>query len=581
MINKIILKIGLALGVFLLWQTPVLAQESVADWYIKDFKTEIRVNQDSSLDITEKILADCGEAIGKHGIFRVFPKKYQTQEGNFILPLRLISITNENGKNLNYSVSSDSATVTYKIGDPDIEVTGENFYEIKYHVKNAIRTGQEDFDEFYWNILGNYWDLEIDKFSAQIYFPSQINKNNTEIYYYTGDLNRKDLDLATYKWAGDNTLEFESSRIASAGEGITVSVTFPKNIITPYTLTFEDRYGYTERAAIIGLFLFLLFPLITFIICRNLWKRYGQDPRFYKTIVPEFEIPENLSPLEMGGIMKKGRLPSSAITAAIIHLGALGYLRIESVSQKVAFVTTSDFKLIRTDKKIATDLYQNEALILERIFNDKNEVNLVDLKSKFYKNIPAISKSLLNDLDARQLVSKKGNQYRLGMIIIGSIGLFLFLQIMSLSPLILAGLFVSALIILLFGLFMAKLTLKGAELNWRIKGFRLYMNTAEKYRSRFQEQEGTLEKLLPYAILFGITKKWLKKMKDIYGEEYFNSYHPVFMAGALSASNFDSFTTAVSEISSSIASNVSSSSSGSSGGGSSGGGGGGGGGGGW
>jgi uncharacterized membrane protein len=167
------------------------------------------------------------------------------------------------------------------------------------------------------------------------------------------------------------------------------------------------------------------------------------------------------------------------------------------------------------------------------------------------------------------------------MIIIGSIGLFLFLQIMSLSPLILAGLFVSALIILLFGLFMAKLTLKGAELNWRIKGFRLYMNTAEKYRSRFQEQEGTLEKLLPYAILFGITKKWLKKMKDIYGEEYFNSYHPVFMAGALSASNFDSFTTAVSEISSSIASNVSSSSSGSSGGGSSGGGGGGGGGGGW
>jgi uncharacterized membrane protein len=167
------------------------------------------------------------------------------------------------------------------------------------------------------------------------------------------------------------------------------------------------------------------------------------------------------------------------------------------------------------------------------------------------------------------------------MITGAGIGMFLCLQFVVIFPVVLASLFVSGLIVIIFGIFMDKLTLRGAELRWRIKGFKLYMNTAEKYRSRFQEKEGMMEKLLPYAILFGITKKWLKKMKAIYGEKYFATYHPAFMAGALAAANFDSFTSAMNEISSSIASNVSPSSSGSSGGGSSGGGGGGGGGGGW
>jgi uncharacterized membrane protein len=128
---------------------------------------------------------------------------------------------------------------------------------------------------------------------------------------------------------------------------------------------------------------------------------------------------------------------------------------------------------------------------------------------------------------------------------------------------------------------MRRFTPRGAELNWRINGFKLYMNTAEKYRSRFQEQEGLIEKLLPYAILFGITKKWLQKMREIYGAEYFANYHPAFMAGSLATLDFDSFMSTVNEISTSISSNVSPSSSGSGGGGSVGGGGGGGGGGGW
>ena len=131
---------------------------------------------------------------------------------------------------------------------------------------------------------------------------------------------------------------------------------------------------------------------------------------------------------------------------------------------------------------------------------------------------------------------------------------------------------------------MQKRTEEGHVLFRRIKGFKLYLDKAEKYRQRFLEKENLFEKFLPYAIVFGITREWIKKMKDIYGEKYFATYHPVWFYGAGIASfNADSFSEAMNSVSTNMASTMSSSpsSSGTGGGGFSGGGGGGGGGGGW
>lgn len=572
---KTFFKILLSLAVLFLWQGPVLARDNVSDWYVKDFQTEITVNSDSSLNITEKILADCGKAPNKHGIFRVFPKNYQTKDGNFILPFELLSITNGEGKSLDYSVVSDNNTITYKIGDSNVDVSGDNFYEIKYRVKNVIRHENQNFDELYYNILGNFWDLDIDKFTAQINFPSEINKDNTEVYYYSGMLGSKNSNLVTGTWTENNTLKIASQRSFLKNEGVTVSVSFPKNIISSYVLTFKDKYGFSVSDMIISLGFFIL----TFFICFYVWKKYGRESRLNKTIVPEFEIPDNLTPIEMGGIMKKGALHNNGVTATIIRLGFLGYLTITKEEQKNVFVG-SDFKLSRTDKVVGAELYEAEKFILDKIFKSKTEINLKDLKNNFYKDLPEISKIISTDLRGRGFIDVSGEKYGIVMFITAGI-LFFSAFIFSYSIIILSSFLMSASVVLIFAFLMSKLTVKGAELELRIKGFKLYMNTAEKYRSRFQEQTGELDKLLPYAILFGITKEWLKKMKDIYGEDYFSTYHPVFMIGVLSISDFSSFSESLNAISEGIASNISPSSSGAGGGGFSGGGAGGGGGGGW
>ena len=71
----------------------------------------------------------------------------------------------------------------------------------------------------------------------------------------------------------------------------------------------------------------------------------------------------------------------------------------------------------------------------------------------------------------------------------------------------------SAIILMIFGLIMPKTTAKGAETIWRIKGFRLYMKTAEKDRQIFYEKENIFEKYLPTRLFsHGESKAWNKFM---------------------------------------------------------------------
>ena len=111
-------------------------------------------------------------------------------------------------------------------------------------------------------------------------------------------------------------------------------------------------------------------------------------------------------------------------------------------------------------------------------------------------------------------------------------------------------------------------------------GFRLYMNTAEKYRQQFAEKAEIFTQLLPYAIVFGCVTRWAKAFEGIDTSQTNGWYvgNRPFQA-ALLASSLESMN---STISTAIASNpAASGSSGFGGGGFSGGGGGGGGGGSW
>jgi uncharacterized membrane protein len=551
------------------------ARTNVTQWYLKDFQSEIQVNKDSTLLITEKITADCGNAVGKHGIFRTLPTVFRTEVKTISMPVELIDITDFNGKSLQYSTQNDysNKTVTWKIGDPDRTVTGENHYLITYKVKNSILFDNPDFDELYWNLNGNFWDLETDSFTGKIVFPAEVTKSNTQIDYYTGSLGAKNKSGATYSWISDNVLQFQSIGMLGIGEGITASVTFPKNIFTPYVPTFWEKYA---------LYLWFIIPLATFSICFIFWEKYGKDPAMKKTIIAEFNAPEKLTPLELGTLFTNGNLKTEFITAAIVNLAVKKIIQIEEVEKTGFLAFGKDYKLIVIDKNKVTTLSNAEQTLFEGIFIGKNEIMLSELKNKFYQNIPAIKKVTLESLEEKKFIEKSGLTFQVIFVVAGFFMVILAI-ILAVNGYLLSlpAMLLTILVVFIFAILMPKRTQMGTEVFWKTQGFKLYMETAEKYRAEFYEKENIFEKLLPYAIMFGMTKLWIKKMKEIYGEEYFNSYHPAwFIGGNLASFDADSFASHISNLSSAMAANVSSGS-GAGGGGGSGGGGGGGGGGGW
>ncbi len=570
-------------GIFFvaLMMTPSFAGAQSRDYlYLSDFDSSIVVNQDGSLSITEKITADFGSLLNKHGIFRVLPTKTKTDKGTYLTPVELVSITDFSGHPLEYKTIKKGGTITWKIGEDDVTVSGLKDYQIKYHVKNAVRR-QNGFDELYWNLNGNYWDIPTERFSADILFPVGINKDNIKLDYYAGALGGNDKALAGYKWMNGQTLHFDSAKGFAVGQGVTVSASFPSDIVELAGLSLSETFPGWQ---------WLFLPLIIFIVLFSLWYRFGRDPHLGKTVIAEYEAPDNLGPLEMGVLDRGVNTINQLITAAIIKMAVIRILTIKEVEKTILVFKRKDYELAKTEDSIAVEaLSPAEKSIYSRIFKDGDSVMLHDLKKDFYKNNIDVEEKTKNLLFNKGYLDKKASKIQ-GMIAFVLLGgcfvIFLITEVVSksgfvFSPLLVASSLVALLIAVLFYCIMPRRTPKGAEVAWKIKGFKLFIKTAEKYRAQFYEKENIFEKILPYAIAFGMTKGWIKKMREIYGDDKFGSMAPAWYVAAGGA-NFDadSFASSMNSISTAIASSTSSSS-GAGGGGSAGGGGGGGGGGGW
>lgn len=539
---------------------PVQAQVERDDWYVQDFRTEINLAIDETLTITEDILADAGNLPDKHGIFRVFPKKFTTTTYSEELPLEIIEVSNGQGQAWSYKKEQQSGAWVLKIGDPDVSVSGVNHFRLVYKTENSVQN-YETADELAWNILGADWQLEIDNFSARITFPEGINKDNTKITVSSGSLGNTENPLTSWQWLDKQNLEITSLGAIRPGEAITVSAFFPKGIVSPVSLPVEPINPWRSIIGSVSLVILAIF------IWLFSWRRWGKQPVQKQSVIAEYDVPDDLSPLEINAISNRGSLTSPAIAATLINLGVKNYLTIDK--EKGRFSDKIYFK--RTDKVLTNDLYFAEAEILEKIFKGGPTVELKKI-SGLSSLMMKLNNSLKKDLKTRGLISLPPRPYSVrlrfaaALILIGSLffwDLAIFLVALAIA---LTFLFVS---------YSDNLSPAGAALNQKIKGFKLYLDTAEKYRARFQERQGDLTKILPYAIVFGLTKQWLRLMEKVQEENPNLVIYPVFLGSGWNLADLHELTGAIESVTAAVSSHVSTSTM------SAGGGAGGGGGGGW
>lgn len=497
-------------------------------WQIEDFKINIDINQDSSIIITEKILADFSDE-PKHGILRNIPVSYRDETGKSLnISFQILGILDESGNPWQYSESHSGIYKVLKIGSPHVTYKEQKTFILKYKVTGAILF-LENHDELFWNAIGTEWDAAINNIAVNVHLPVPVKKEYLSTAVYTGRYGSRSSNIET-RILDEQNIVFTGRRYLPY-EGVTVVVGLPKGIIEPlpvsanYTSsetesTFQSyASSYSSKGFMSLICLILLIPLIlpavVFFIMFSIWKKSGKDPKLEKSVVVEYKVPEDLKPAEMGTLIDD-RIDMRDVSSTIIDLAIRGYLKIIK-RDAMFFQKKFSFVLLKEYNKDES-LSVFERTILDGFFAYANagaSVELLTLENDFYKKLPLIKNDIFERLIEKGFYSKNPEQTGLFYRIISFVFGFLAVFTMVLIP-IGIGLGLSAIIIFCFAKYMPAKTRKGMDVYGKVLGFEEFLMRTEKDKIQYEEQQEIFEKMLPYAICLGISNKWTMIFSDLY-----------------------------------------------------------------
>jgi uncharacterized membrane protein YgcG len=573
------LRLFLCLTVCLLLpSSPLLAKEL----RIERFNAQIDVLPDSSVSVTESITA---HFLGGpwHGLYREIPVEYFTAQGmNYSLFLDVKRITDGAGHPLKYESSRERHYRKLKIFIDNADNSIQTI-NIEYTVSDALKF-HEDFDEFYWNVTGDEWDVPISSVSATITLPSTAK--NIRANFATGAYGSRGQD-AQISVTG-NGVEVRTTAPLPYHHGLTVAVAF-------------DKGALHEPTALDKTVLFLrsnwplLLPFLVAAIMYWIWYTNGRDPRL-RPIAAQYEPPDQLTPSEVGTLVDNSA-DMRDITAAIVDLAVRGYIVIQerSESRMMGLYKTQDYSFIlKKGRAEWTSLKPHEQSLLDGIFTGEAEevVDIEDLHNVFYKSLPIIKNQIFAQLVNRGYYLHRPDTVRSTYIgagvVIGFLAIWGGAAVgrslgMAGAPFVIAGI-LSAAIICGFGWFMPARTNIGTRALEGALGFEDFLSHVESDRfNRMIKTPEMFEKFLPFAMALGVEKNWSKAFANIYtqppswyqGGNFSSGFYPYMFVNNINAMSSQAATTFASAPRSSSGSGFSGGGGSSSGGGFGGGGGGG------
>ncbi|MFA5775184.1 MAG: DUF2207 domain-containing protein [Ilumatobacteraceae bacterium] len=491
----------LVLAAFSAW--PAFALAATDSGYT--FHADIQLNRDASADVVETIHLNFSDQ--RHGIFRVIPYRYRDAKDRAISVPVTISNVQRNNSSEPFSQTKEGDNIRVKIGSSDETITGEQVYTIEYHV-DAVVNFLDASDEFYWNVSGNEWDWTWDSVSATVLPPDGQTLAAQSAICYTGAAGSTASDCA----------------IAANGSGVNVSSVEPLTVVATFPPTaFEKPANYDAlRAGAVpfatrykNVFLGAnaAVTLLGFIGLFFWWLRHGRDPKMKAVTIAQYEPPDNASPGEVGVLIDE-RADMKDVSASIVNLAVSGYLIIHEKKEKKFLSTETAYTFERTAKPVPEKFPSHERALLDGLFASGTNVALKDLRTKFITTLKDVKKNLYAEVTDRGYFTGNPERVRTKYLGIG-IALLIVFAIIPGMFLFFWGIAAIGAMLIAFAWFLPRRTPTGVEANWHARGFKLFLETAEKYRLKWQEKENIFEQYLPYAMVFGVADKWAKAFADL------------------------------------------------------------------
>ena len=571
--KRILIFITFNLAIFLVSSPANAIEPENFSEYIEHYDVAMEVNKNGNVEITETIVYNFKDLL-KHGIYRDVKTVFVNLDGiKLETPLKLVSITNENGEEYKYTKSRYNDHIRLKIGDADLNVTGLKTYVIKYQLTGVIESFS-DHDEIFYNVIGTEWTVPIKeaRFSATL----PIDKIQViESICFTGSFGSSESNCAVADsidvQSDLNIVSYNTTQPLAPGEAFTVGVSFNKGLIT---IIPKEEYHLIPvwLQYILGVAAFFWY-IVTPIFVIYYYFKTGRDPEpTYKSIPALFDPPtalngRKLTPAEVGTIVDE-TVETRDVTATLVDLAIRGFIKIEEIKDSSIMGTLlakTDYKLSKLPKN-QEELLHFESYLLNKLIKDET-VKLSSLKYTFFSDLEKTKEKIYAQVVAEKFFSKNPQKVRNMWYALT------FASFMTLNVLL-------SIVTLILSKHMPKKTKLGADAAVHAKGLKTFLTSQDKQLEFQEENFYMFEKLLPYAVAFNVTSTWIERFKDLHTQ-----YKPDWYTGT-GYTGFSNFDRTMSDFSQSVNSTVSATRSssgsssgfgggGSSGGGSSGGGGGG------
>ncbi len=527
---------------------------------ITHFHIQVTFNQKGEAEFEEVIEVLFSEP--RHGIFRFIPLRSVIHGKQVDRIIKDIQV-----EGFKKSTYKENNNLVIKIGDADTYVDGRQVYKIRYRVLNPLNFFEEHA-EFYWDLTGIAWPVEIAQASFHILFPEKVNLTAADVYTYTGAAgstsSHLSLDIRARAVEGHSTQRF------AAYEGMTAAIRITGGVFEPMSTweVLKEKFG-----LVLAALLFVFGGLLARFTARN--QRV--------TIMTEYFPPEGLSPAVAGGFVDHS-VDNNDVLCLIPHLANLGYLRLEV--KEGGFLRKNDITLYKL-KPSGQDLFAFEQQFFDALFASGDQVRIKDLKDKFYIHMSAVKTSV------KEWIKQQGwyepDQKAMGCVTgIGGLAALAWgaYAVFGQQNLVGFALIIAGIVLFFFAGGFNKRSPRGNDTYRQLEGFRQFVKKAERpvIERLMKEDPLYYDKTMPFALAFGYLRQWNRQFEGLLTQPPTWYSGPGMHGGDLSRSwsTFsESFPSEINSIGSVFSSSPSSSSSGGGGGGSSGGGSGGGGGGSW
>lgn len=590
--------------------TAVASQSDVNAFTFASFDGVYTLSTDadgrSVLTVQETLVAQFPNFDQNRGIRRTLIDTYDGHPTE----LQVVSVTDETGNPRAFEEDNSGGAIELTIASDNF-VQGQQTYVITYTQHNVTRFYSDtNADEFYWDTNGTGWAQPFGRVTATVVIdPSLLpvlNGNVDAAYGFAGS----GTNATTAKTATGFVLEATD---LSANQNLSFAIGFEPGTFVPRDSSFFGAPW--PLISLLGAFGSLMAMAGAFVVRRTkLLDAPGRG-----IIVPEYLPPKGVS-IPLAAVIAK-KTPK-VTSAQIIGLAVGGYLRVVEVAGRFG-KPNYELEFLTTDPAAASaqqdaqhgtrpglhslgPISADELEFLHALFGDEltpgEDRSLKKQDTKVAKKLTTLMSRVAKDAIVDEYLRKLPGGAIGGIVLLAFVtgAIAFFFGIASLAqafgggiPGITLAVGMLATLVSIIAIAHRPLEPKGVELRDYLLGLNEYIRLAEADRLKYlQSPQGAErtpvdetstdqvlklnERLLPYAILFGLEKQWTAELGRYYEE---TGTQPGWYSGS-SPFNAVIFATSISALSTSAASSFSASTGGSAGGTSSGGGGGGGGGGG-